>query len=103
MRQIAGDERLPADVEAQAPVQAAAALRPVIRAYHDELEREQRLPKALVERAIERGYDPRDFAMVVYGGNGPIHAPLQAEVSRRPSPRVSTENTFSTPSRSEVK
>jgi alkylation response protein AidB-like acyl-CoA dehydrogenase len=56
MRQIAGDERLPADVEAQAPVQAAAALRPVIRAYHDELEREQRLPKALVERFHAAGF-----------------------------------------------
>jgi alkylation response protein AidB-like acyl-CoA dehydrogenase len=56
MRQIAGDERLPADVEAQAPVQAAAALRPVIRAYHDELEREQRLPKALVEQFHAAGF-----------------------------------------------
>jgi alkylation response protein AidB-like acyl-CoA dehydrogenase len=56
MRQIAGDERLPADVEAQASVQAAAALRPVIRAYHDELEREQRLPKALVERFHAAGF-----------------------------------------------
>jgi alkylation response protein AidB-like acyl-CoA dehydrogenase len=56
MRQIAGDERLPADVEAQAPVQAAAALRSVIRVYHDELEREQRLPKALVERFHAAGF-----------------------------------------------
>src|ERR1051326_8419 len=56
MRQIAGDERLPADVEAQAPVQAAAALRPVIRAYHDDLEREQRLPKALVEQFHAAGF-----------------------------------------------
>ena len=56
MRQIADDERLPADVEAQAPVQAAAALRSVIRAYHDELEREQRLPKALVEQFHAAGF-----------------------------------------------
>src|ERR1043166_2033861 len=56
MRQIAGDERLPADVEAQAPVQAAAALRSVIRKYHDELEREQRLPKALVEQFHASGF-----------------------------------------------
>src|SRR6185503_12416024 len=34
----------------------AAALRPVIRAYHDELEREQRLPKALVERFHAAGF-----------------------------------------------
>src|SRR5258705_2515049 len=56
MRQIADDKRLPADVEAQAPVQAATALRPVIRAYHDELEREQRLPKALVEQFHAAGF-----------------------------------------------
>jgi alkylation response protein AidB-like acyl-CoA dehydrogenase len=56
MRQITDDKRLPADVEAQAPVQAAAALRSVIRAYHDELEREQRLPKALVERFHAAGF-----------------------------------------------
>jgi alkylation response protein AidB-like acyl-CoA dehydrogenase len=56
MRQIADDERLPADVEAQAPVQAAAALRSVIRAHHDELEREQHLPKALVEQLHAAGF-----------------------------------------------
>ena len=56
MRQIADDQRLPADVEAQAPVQAAAALRSVIRAYHDELDREQRLPKALVEQLHAAGF-----------------------------------------------
>jgi indole-3-acetate monooxygenase len=56
MRQIADDQRLPADVEAQAPVQAAAALRSVIRAYHDELDREQRLPKALVEQFHAAGF-----------------------------------------------
>jgi alkylation response protein AidB-like acyl-CoA dehydrogenase len=56
MRQIADDKRLPADVEAQAPVQAAAALRSVIRGYHDELEREQRLPKALVEQFHAAGF-----------------------------------------------
>src|SRR5262249_39510040 len=50
MRHIAEDKRLPADVDAQPLVQAAAALQPVIRGYHDELEREQRLPKALVEQ-----------------------------------------------------
>jgi indole-3-acetate monooxygenase len=56
MPQIADDQRLPADVEAQAPVQAAAALRSVIRAYHDELDREQRLPKALVEQFHAAGF-----------------------------------------------
>ena len=42
MGQIAEEQRLPADIEAQPPVRAAAELQPVIRAYHDELEREQR-------------------------------------------------------------
>src|SRR4029453_2801780 len=50
MRQIAEEHRLPADVDAQPLVQAAAALRSVIRGYRDEIEREQQLPKALVEQ-----------------------------------------------------
>ncbi len=56
MRQIAEDKRLPPDVDAQPVVQAAAALRSVIRKYHDELEREQRLPKALVEQCHAAGF-----------------------------------------------
>src|SRR5207248_1464457 len=56
MPQIAEDKRLPADIEAQPPVQAAAALRSVIRGYHDEIERAQRLPKALVEQCHAAGF-----------------------------------------------
>src|SRR5256714_6479004 len=56
MRQIAEDKRLPADIDAQPPVRAAAALRSVIRGYHDEIEREQRLPKALVEQFHAAGF-----------------------------------------------
>src|SRR5262245_34781266 len=56
MRQIAEEQRLPADVDAQPPVQAAAALRSVIRSYREELEREQRLPKALVEQFHAAGF-----------------------------------------------
>src|SRR5688572_14404068 len=56
MPRIAEDKRLPADIDAQPLVQAAAALRPVIRAHHDELEREQRLPKALVEQFHAAGF-----------------------------------------------
>jgi indole-3-acetate monooxygenase len=56
MRQIAEDKRLPIDIDAQPPVRAAAALRSVIRGYHDEIEREQRLPKALVEQFHAAGF-----------------------------------------------
>jgi len=43
-----------------------------------------RIVNANMANAIRRvssqaGYDPRDFAMVVYGGNGPVHAGKQAE------------------------
>ena len=50
------DERLPADVDAQPAVQAAAALRPVIRGYREEIEREQRLPKELVAQFHAAGF-----------------------------------------------
>jgi alkylation response protein AidB-like acyl-CoA dehydrogenase len=50
------EQRLPTDIDAQPPVQAAAALRLVIRGYRDELEREQRLPKALVEQCHAAGF-----------------------------------------------
>lgn len=56
MAQIADERRLPTDVEAQTPVRAAAALRSVIRNHRDEIEREQRLPKALVEQLHAAGF-----------------------------------------------
>ena len=56
MRQIAEEKLLPADIDAEPPVQAAAALRPVVRGYRDEIEREQRLPKALVEQFHAAGF-----------------------------------------------
>src|SRR5262245_9871361 len=56
MREMAQEKRLPADIDAEPPVQAAAALRAVIRGYHDEIEREQRLPKALVEQLHAAGF-----------------------------------------------
>ena len=55
MRQSPEHQRLPSDIEAQPVVQAAAALRSVIRKHRDELEREQRLPKALVEQCHAAG------------------------------------------------
>jgi len=56
MRSITEDNLLPADIDAQPCVQAAAALRSVVRDHHDEIEREQRLPKALVEQFRAAGF-----------------------------------------------
>jgi alkylation response protein AidB-like acyl-CoA dehydrogenase len=56
MDTMAEEKRLPADIDAQPLVQAAAALQPALRDYHDEIEREQRLPKALVEQLRAAGF-----------------------------------------------
>jgi alkylation response protein AidB-like acyl-CoA dehydrogenase len=56
MRQIAEDKQLPADIDAQPLVRAAAALQPAIRDHLDEINREQRLPKALVEKFRAAGF-----------------------------------------------
>src|SRR2546426_3720509 len=56
MRQIPEESLLPAVIDAEPVVQTAAALRPVIRSYRDEIEREQRLPKALVEQFHAAGF-----------------------------------------------
>src|SRR5262245_57906864 len=61
MRQIADADRLPLDLDAQPLVRAAAALQPVVRSHHAELEREQRLPKALVEQFHRAGF----YSMVI--------------------------------------
>jgi alkylation response protein AidB-like acyl-CoA dehydrogenase len=53
---MAEETRLPVDIDAQPLVQAAAALRPVLRLYQEEIEREQRLPPALVERLHAAGF-----------------------------------------------
>jgi alkylation response protein AidB-like acyl-CoA dehydrogenase len=55
MQKIAEELCLPVDIDAQPPVQAAAALQPVLRGYREEIEREQRLPKALVEQLRAAG------------------------------------------------
>jgi indole-3-acetate monooxygenase len=56
MREVAEGKRLPADIDAQPLVRTAAALQPVIRGYRDEIDREQRLPKALVEQFHAAGF-----------------------------------------------
>src|SRR5438094_10027853 len=50
MDTMTNETRLPIDIDAQPLVQAAAALQPVLRKYHDEIEREQRMPPALFEQ-----------------------------------------------------
>ncbi len=49
MDTLTEEARLPVDVEAQPVVRAAAALAPLIRESREEIEREQRFPKALVD------------------------------------------------------
>jgi indole-3-acetate monooxygenase len=61
MRQTDEDTRLPADLDAEPLVRAAAALQSVIRSRRDEIEREQRLPKDLVERFHRAGF----YSMVI--------------------------------------
>jgi alkylation response protein AidB-like acyl-CoA dehydrogenase len=56
MYAMAEETRLPADIDAQPVVQAAAALQPELRSYREEIEREQRLPKALVEQLRAAGF-----------------------------------------------
>jgi hypothetical protein len=48
--------RLPVDVDAQPVVQAALALRSVLRHYHEQIEREQHLPQALVAQLHAAGF-----------------------------------------------
>jgi alkylation response protein AidB-like acyl-CoA dehydrogenase len=55
MRQTVDTDRLPVDVEAHPLVQAAASLQPLIRRLHDDIEREQRLPKPVVEQLHAAG------------------------------------------------
>jgi len=53
---MAEEARLPVDIDAQPLVQAAAALQQELRSYREEIEREQRLPKALVEQLRAAGF-----------------------------------------------
>src|ERR1700751_5144446 len=56
MYMVAEETRLPADIDAQPLVRAAAELKPALRDYHHEIEREQRLPPALVGQLREAGF-----------------------------------------------
>jgi indole-3-acetate monooxygenase len=52
---VTEDTRLSADIDAQPLVQAAIALQQQLRRYHEDIEREQRLPAALVAQLHETG------------------------------------------------
>lgn len=56
MDTMAEATRLPVDVDANPLVRAAAALRPMLRAHHEEIEREQRLPRTLVDQLRAAGF-----------------------------------------------
>ena len=56
MDTLADETRLPVDIDAQPLVREAAALQPVLRDYHEEIECEQRLPPALVGQLREAGF-----------------------------------------------
>ena len=70
MEQTAKENRLPADIDAQPVVQAAAALHPMLREYHDEIEREQRFPPALSEKLHAAGF----YRMVIPRSLGGLEA-----------------------------
>ncbi len=56
MDAVAEDTHLPADIDAQPVVRAALAMRPELRRYCDEIEREQRMPPALVQQMRDAGF-----------------------------------------------
>jgi N-methylhydantoinase A len=45
---------------------------------------EMQMEKAIRVISVERGHDPRDFALVAYGGGGPLHACSLARALRIP-------------------
>jgi indole-3-acetate monooxygenase len=53
---ITEDTRLPFDIDAQPVVQAAKALQPTLRKYHEQLEIEQRLPPEIVKQMRAAGF-----------------------------------------------
>ena len=70
MDTTADNTRLPIDIDSEPLVRAAAALHPMIRACHDEIEREQRLPPALVEQLHAAGF----YRMVIPRALGGLQA-----------------------------
>jgi len=46
---------------------------------------EAEMEKAIRVISVERGYDPRDFALIAFGGGGPLHACALARMLRIPT------------------
>ena len=79
------EEAITAKVAAPLGLSVEAAAMAVLRIVTNNMAR------AIAEVSIERGYDPRDFALMVAGGCGPVHAWMLAEeigVDRVYIPRV---------------
>ena len=74
---MAEETRLPADIDAQSVVQAAAALHPVLRKYHDEIEREifDKELGAVAEALLVEGVQQR-VPGAVGSGTGAFRQPL---------------------------
>jgi alkylation response protein AidB-like acyl-CoA dehydrogenase len=56
MDALVDDSVLPADIDAQPLVQAAAAMQPVLRQYQQEIEAGQRMPRALYQQMWDAGF-----------------------------------------------
>lgn len=74
-RAYAALQALAADMKVESPEQAAWG---VIQVANATMER------AIRAISIQRGYDPRDFTLVPFGGAGPLHACALAEALRIP-------------------
>jgi alkylation response protein AidB-like acyl-CoA dehydrogenase len=70
MDTIFDDARLAVDIDAQPLVREAAAMRPTLRGYQEEIEREQRLPRVLVEQLRAAGF----YRMVIPRALGGLQA-----------------------------
>src|ERR1700744_3454843 len=70
MDAIAEDVRLPTDIDRQPVVQAAAAMRPKLRKYKNQVELEQRLPPELAEEFRAAGF----YSLVIPRSLGGVQA-----------------------------
>ena len=57
------------------PVQAASGIIEIANAH---------MMGAIRLVSVQRGYDPRDFVLVAFGGAGPLHANAGSRGARRP-------------------